>query len=89
MQLCGVFCDHDLSFKLHNVGEVRKNLAVKSGVEVNTVFTSTKFNKDLVLCAQVVAKCDRREFKKLRRQLQGKRCIKIELCVKSLAIIPC
>ena len=30
-----------------------------------------------------------REFNKLRRQQQGKRHIKIELCVKSLAIIPC
>ena len=30
-----------------------------------------------------------REFKKLRRQLQRKRHIYIELCVKSFAIIPC
>ena len=29
-----------------------------------------------------------REFKKLRRQLQGKRHIKIEFCVKSVAITP-
>ena len=29
------------------------------------------------------------EFKKLRRQLQRKRHIKIEFCVKSCAIIPC
>ena len=32
---------------------------------------------------------DNREFKKLRRQLQGKRHLKIELYVKSFAIISC
>ena len=40
---------------------------------------------DVFLAVAVVI----RELKKLRRQLQGQCLIKIELCVKSLAIIPC
>ena len=41
------------------------------------------------MCVTVFVR-DIREFKKLRRQLRGKRHIKIELCVKlSFAIIAC